>query len=97
MSDPIDIYTNSVRVSVSLYEVALSLALMTSDGKGEISSRDLAIIRMSPQHAASLNALLTKHLSVYSNEFKMALLPDEIRNQIESDQGVTPNVKPHSG
>lgn len=56
----LDIYTNSVEVSASLYEIVLDFRLNTPTKDG-VETERLVKIRMSPPHAKALNVILSKH------------------------------------
>lgn len=76
-----DIYTNSINVSASIYEVTLEFNL-TTPTKDETETRELVRVRMSPQQAEALRILLDKYLKVYSEQFQEIILPDELVNRL---------------
>lgn len=76
-----DIYTNSINVSASIYEVTLEFNLTTPTKDGT-ETRELVRVRMSPQQAEALRILLDKYLKVYSEQFQEIILPDELVNRL---------------
>ena len=81
-----DHYTNSVHVITSLYEVVLNFWTETPVGKwveDEKPTREVVDefrVRMSPQHAKALAALLVKHVREYERQFGTQLvLPPELQ------------------
>ena len=68
-----DFYTNFVQVTTSLYDVTLHFGVQTpvsiEEGqKPVVESREVCSVRMSPQHAKSIAALLVKHVTEYESE-----------------------------
>lgn len=78
---PLDIYVNSVHISASIYEIVLDFNLNTPTNDG-FETAKLVKIRMSPQHAKALNALLSKHLEVYSEQFHEIYLPKDLLDRV---------------
>ena len=86
------IYVNAVNILVSLYDFSLDLRSQSPklDQSGkilELQSQPLVevtdeiVVRMSPQHAKALAAVLVKHVKEYEKRFNMNLpLPDDIKS-----------------
>lgn len=76
-----DRYANSARVAASVFEVLIEFILLTpkelaADGPTAETFR----VRMSPQHAKALAALLAKHVSEYERQFGVQLpIPGEMQ------------------
>ena len=95
-----DHYTNSANVITSLYEVVLNFRTETPVGKwveGEKPAREVVDefrVRMSPQHAKALAALLVKHVRQYERQFetRLVLSPEmqELWREIEQAGGSKP-------
>jgi hypothetical protein len=82
-----DIYTNSVRVTASLYEITMEFGLTTP---GTDETRSILRIRMSPQQGEALRLLLDKYLRVYGEQFHEILLPDDLVNRLSGiEEGTT--------
>ena len=75
-----DIYVNSARISISVFDVQLNLALR-SDPEGE--AKEVAVIRMSPQHALAMAKLLLKNLRVYEEQVGKIALTQELLERLE--------------
>ena len=80
-----DIYTNSVRIEAGIYEFALEFALNTRDEEGQMTRQIVARVRMSPQHALSLNILLTKFLDRFQEQFQEIYLPEELLQRLMAE------------
>ncbi len=63
-----EIYTNSVKTGISIYEIMLQLGL-ESDGK----VKPICNVRMSPQHAKMLSEVLSRSVAEY--EKKIGKIP----------------------
>lgn len=81
-----DIYTNNIQVAVSVYDVMISFGLDTFQRDGTQVTKEVAIVRMSPQHALSLSILLNKNLEVYGETFKEIFLPEQIIKQLRGEK-----------
>jgi len=83
--DKHDFYANAVNVITSIYDVTLSFQtrspIAIEAGKAPIfEASGICSVRMSPQHAKSLAALLIKHISDYEIDNKVELpLPPDIK------------------
>ena len=55
-----EIYTNSVKTNISIYEIMLQLGL---ESEGKI--KPICNVRMSPQHAKKLAEVLSRSVSEY--------------------------------
>lgn len=86
MSDVPDIYTNSVRLTASIYEFMLSCCLATTEADGTRSTTEIVRLRMSPQHALALNIVLTKQLRKYGERFQEIFLPEDMIASLEEDK-----------
>lgn len=80
-----DFYANSVQVTTSLYDVTLHFRVQTpvfiEQGQEPVAeSREVCSVRMSPQHAKSVAALLVKHIADYEKENELDLpIPPNIK------------------
>jgi hypothetical protein len=80
-----DFYANSVLVTTSLYDVTLRFKVQTpvaiEQGQEPIvESKEICSVRMSPQHAKSVAALLVKHTVDYERDNGLDLpIPPNIR------------------
>jgi hypothetical protein len=83
LGSPHEIYTNSVQISASVYEMALTFGLMDPDTE---ETKLLTRVRMSPQHAQALYLLLGKYLKGYKDRFGEILLPDELVSALGEDK-----------
>jgi hypothetical protein len=69
-----DFYANSVQVTTSLYDVTLYFRVQTpvftedQDQEPQVESKQVCSVRMSPQQAKSVAALLVKQISDYEKE-----------------------------
>jgi hypothetical protein len=83
--ESLDIYANSVSVTTSVYDVILAFGTRTAigvqQGKKPLVEVDEKVrIRMSPQHAKSLAALLIKHVADYERQHELKLpIPPEMQ------------------
>jgi hypothetical protein len=92
MEDKIlDVYSNSVKVTMSLYDFTLEFGL----NSGLDEAEPVARVRMSPQHAKSLLLLLQRFLGQYGESFQEINLPEELENQLTGKAvAVEDNVLP---
>ncbi len=77
-----DFYANSVNLITSIYDVTIQFRTQSPVsielGKEPIiEAVGLLNIRMSPQHAKALAALLVKHISDYENQYGFELPIEE--------------------
>lgn len=85
MSEVPDLYTNSIRASASLYEVALLLFLQTPGDDNEIQTEAIGTVRMSPQQAVALHLLLGQHLRAYEEQFGEVFIPVELAKRLSGE------------
>jgi hypothetical protein len=82
--ESVDIYANSVSVTTSIYDVILAFGTRTAitlqqGQKPLVEVDEKCRIRMSPQHAKSLAALLVKHVTDYERQHSLKLpIPPEM-------------------
>ena len=82
--ESVDIYANSVSVTTSVYDVILAFGTRTAISlqqgqKPLVEVDEKCRIRMSPQHAKSLAALLVKHVTDYEQQHGLQLpIPPEM-------------------
>ena len=82
--ESVDIYANSVSVTTSVYDVILAFGTRTAitlqqGQKPLVEVDEKCRIRMSPQHAKSLAALLLKHVTDYERQHHLKLpIPPEM-------------------
>jgi hypothetical protein len=80
-----EFYANAVNVLTSIYDVTLSFRaqspIVIEQGKAPvIQTSELCNVRMSPQHAKALVAILLKHVIQYEIEHEITLpLPEDVR------------------
>lgn len=84
-STNLDLYTNNIQIAVSVYDVMISFGLDTYQRDGTQVTKEVAIVRMSPQHALALSTLLNKNLEVYGETFKDIFLPEQIMKQLKGE------------
>ena len=99
MDEVVDIYTNSVRLMVSIYDFTLEFRLATQD-----ETRPVARVRMSPQQAKALHILLGKFLQTYAETFQEVVLPEELESRLtgaeeaaEQEEDAVPNTRQDEG
>jgi len=93
MSEVIDIYTNSIRIALSLYDATLHLGITEVSPDGQVQTTDVARVHMSPQQAMALSLLLSKNVEIYGQQFKEIYLPDDLKARLTSSTA-TPE-EPH--
>ena len=74
-----EFYTNTVKFLINPYDVQLTLGVMSELGK---PSKEIAIIRMSPQHALVLSKLLGKNLQIYQEKVGKIVIPQQLLDQL---------------
>ena len=83
--ESVDIYANSVSVTTSVYDVLLAFGTRTpisvqQGQKALVEADEKCRIRMSPQHAKSLAALLVRHVTDYERQHNLTLpIPPEMQ------------------
>jgi hypothetical protein len=83
--ETMDVYANSVSVTTSVYDVLLVFGTRTAVGvqqgqKPFVEADEKCRIRMSPQHAKSLAALLLRHVIDYERQHNLRLpIPPEMQ------------------
>ncbi len=65
-----EIYTNSVKTNISIYEIMLQLGL---ESEGKI--KPICNVRMSPQHAKKLAEVLSRSVTEYEKKIGKIPLP----------------------
>lgn len=87
-SNPTEMYVDSARATANFYTIILEFGLAQDDGTlGELMTR----IRMSPQHAKVLLALLSETIVNYETASKYTIqVPEEIRS-LFGEQDVLPS------
>lgn len=81
-----DFYTNAVHVTTTVYDVTLHFGVRTlvpgePDKDPVLQQRPVCSIRMSPQHAKSIAALLMKHVVDYEAQAGLTLpIPPDIQS-----------------
>jgi len=80
--NPTEFYANAVNVVANMYDVTLNFRAQSpvalQDGKAtalQVSSE--VAVRMSPQHAKALAALLVNHIKEYEKQFHVQLPVEE--------------------
>jgi len=79
-----DFYANNVNVGSSLYDITLQFSTQSPvgpiqpDRQPVIETSGLCNVRMSPQHAKALAAILVNHIIQYESQFniKLPLAPE---------------------
>jgi hypothetical protein len=84
-STVLDIYTNTVQIAASVYEVVISFGLDTLQKDGTQTTNEIIKVRMSPHHALALNILLDRNLKAYGDSFKEILLPEDMVRRLSGD------------
>lgn len=76
-----EIYVDSIRMAVGLFDFAFELGLQqisSPPGAGPPRIKTLAIVRMSPQHAYVLSKLLQKNVQAYETNVGPIALPADV-------------------
>ena len=63
------IYTNSVLVAYSLYDIVFDFGQIEESSDTKIVTKDLVKVFMSPQHAKVLARVLNERIEKYENRF----------------------------
>lgn len=87
MSDiPVEFYANAVNIGTSVYDVTLNFRLQSGEKNQQTEELIITVsaennIRMSPQHAKALAALLVNHIKGYEKQFSvnLPLTPDMMK------------------
>jgi len=74
-----DLYTDSVRISVTPYSFILDFGLST-ESPGE--QKRAVTVRMSPQHAFVLHRALGRHIDEYQRSIGNIALPEEMLREL---------------
>jgi len=84
---PTNFYANAAYVMSSVYDVTLQfrtqtpIALPAENQPLVLETRDICNVRMSPQQAKALVAILAKHIMGYEQDHKVKLpLPPDMQN-----------------
>lgn len=83
----LDIYTNSIRVSVGLYDVTLTFGITTPKSDSSVH-KDIIMVRMSPQQALSFKVAFNKTLELYKEKYGEITLPQDLIEQLENIESV---------
>lgn len=88
---PVNFYANAVNITSSIYDISLAFKSQAPqiDNQGNVmlikdqpvvNVADELIVRMSPQHAKALAAILVKHIKQYEKQFGVELpLPPDMK------------------
>jgi hypothetical protein len=79
-----DLYANSTEISISIYDVQIDFGIRSST---EETSKTVAIVRMSPQHALAMARLLLKNLREYERQVGKINLPRDLLEKLEVGEG----------
>jgi hypothetical protein len=79
---PPEYYSDSVRMAMSPYGLALEFGVQASVG----DARTQAVVRMSPQHAFVFCQILRKNLRAYQEQVGPISLPEEIFAELQIDK-----------
>lgn len=63
------IYTNSIGIEASIFDVKLKIDYNTTSEKGETEKYNMCEIAMSPQHAKAFSKALSNTIKEYENNF----------------------------
>ena len=63
------IYTNSIGIEASVFDIKLELNYLTSSEKEEVIKKDLCEVVMSPQHAKAFSKVLMGTIKRYEEQF----------------------------
>jgi hypothetical protein len=63
------IYSNNAQVITAYFDVSILFGEVLEANQTRVSIRDQVLIRMSPEHAKSLNRLLTEQIAQYEERF----------------------------
>jgi len=72
-----EFYVNSVNFITSVYDVQMNLGITRGPN---IQPKQVAVVRMSPQHALAVYKLLGKNIQAYEDKFGKIPLSQEILN-----------------
>ena len=78
LKDMPDVYTNNIRVTANVFEIAFDFLLDTRMLDGTTATQSIVRVRMSPQQAMAFKLLLDKNLERYGKQFQEIFLPDEL-------------------
>jgi hypothetical protein len=62
-------YTNNAQVITTYFDIGILFGELLDANEQRILIKDLALVKMSPEHAKSLNRVLTQQLEIYENRF----------------------------
>lgn len=88
-SEPLEMYANDVTIAGSLYEFLFILSTNTPVGQvrdgqpSAIEKKNVVYLRMSPQHAKAMMALLAGNVAGYEQQFGKLPLPPEIQKGLD--------------
>ena len=63
----------------------ISFGLDTLQRDGTQTKKEMARVRLSPQHALALSILLNKNLEVYGETFKEIFLPEDVLRELKGE------------
>jgi hypothetical protein len=72
-----EFYVNTVRIITSIYDIQMNLAIRRGPND---QPKEIALIRMSPQHALAMCKLFEKHLQAYENKFGKIPMSQQLLN-----------------
>jgi hypothetical protein len=74
-----EFYVNSVKLSTHVFDIQMNLAIRRGPND---QPKEIALIRMSPQHALVMCKLLEKQLQAYENQFGKIPIPQKLLDSI---------------
>jgi hypothetical protein len=86
-----EFYANAVNIGTSVYDLTLNFRLQSGEQNQQTGEIIITVsaennVRMSPQHAKALAALLVKHIKEYEKQFSIDLpLPPDIKKIWEDE------------
>ncbi len=79
-----DFYVNSVSFGISVYDVQMNFGVQSGP---DSPMEDVAVIRMSPQHALVMTKMLLKNLQSYEKQVGKINLPQELLEEMGIEEG----------
>ena len=74
-----EFYVNSVKIITHVFDIQMNLAVRRGTNN---QPKEIALIRMSPQHALVMCKLLEKQLQTYENQFGKIPIPQKLLDSI---------------
>ena len=62
-------YTNNAQVITTYFDIGILFGELLDANEQRVLIKDQALVKMSPEHAKSLNRVLTEQLEIYKNRF----------------------------